>query len=92
MSVSYTHLDVYKRQTVVLAAGDERLSAAYPVEYELLPPCVQLAEHVVEQQHGVFSRLLQVYFALGQFDAQRGSALLALGREGARALAIYYYL
>ena len=42
---------VQSLQPIVLAAGDEDLAAGDAVEDELLPPPVQLAEHVVQQQH-----------------------------------------
>ena len=39
-------------QTIVPAAGDKDLTSCDPVKYKLLPPSVQLAEHIVQQQYG----------------------------------------
>ena len=62
---------------VVLAAGYKRLAAAYAVEDELLPPRVQLAQHVVEQEYRILLRLLQVYLPLAELDGEGRGALLA---------------
>src|SRR5699024_10851464 len=71
--------------SVVLAAGYQGLSAADAVQYKLLPARVQLAEHIVEQQHGVLARLLQMYLPLSELYRERRGALLPLRGKGARA-------
>ena len=42
----------------VLAAGDKRLPATDSVEYEFLTLCVQLAQHIVQQENWAFVRIL----------------------------------
>ena len=66
-----------------VAAGDKYLLALYAVEQIILPGVIQLAEHIVQQQHrrlrGDFSNQLQ----LGDLGAQHNTAALALAGVGA---------
>ena len=66
-------------QPVVLAAGDKHLPAADAVEDKFLPPGVQLAEHVVQQQHRVFPDDLPVDLPRRQLQGQGRCPCLPLG-------------
>ena len=77
------HLSFEQRsQPVVFAAGDEHLSALNAVEHEFLPPGVQLAEHIIQQQHRIFAHSVFVNLPLSQLDGQRSRPGLPLGRIG----------
>ena len=65
-------------QPVVLAAGDEYLSALYPVQDVFLPPGIQLAEHVVQQHHRILAHGVFMDLPLRQLQAQRRRAYLPL--------------
>ena len=70
-------------QPVLLAAGDEDLTAGDAVEDKFLPAGVQLGEHIVEQEDGRKARQLAENVALGEFEGERRGA----GLEKARAAA-----
>ena len=76
------HLALEKRvQPVVFAAGDEHLSACNAVEDILLPPGVQLRQHVIQQHHRILSDGGFVNLPVRQLQTQGRSAHLALGAE-----------
>ncbi len=54
----------------------------------LLPGGVQLAEHIVQQQHRMLAGHLCRHGRLGQLEAEHRAALLALAGKGPRVLAV----
>ena len=70
------------RQPVILTAGDEHLPPGDAVEDKFLPPGIQLAEYIVQQQHRILSRGVLVDLPLRQLQGQSGRAGLALGGKG----------
>ena len=66
------------RQPVILAAGDEYLPAPDAVQYKLLPPGVQLREHIVQQQHRILPGVLLKDLPGSQLQTQRRRAGLSL--------------
>ena len=65
-------------QPVLLAAGDEDLTAGDAVEDKFLPAGVQLGEHIVEQEDGRKARQLAENVALSKLEGERRGAGLAL--------------
>lgn len=70
-------------QPVLLAAGDEDLTAGDAVEDKFLPAGVQLGEHIVEQEDGRKARQLAENVALGEFEGERRGAGLSLRGKSA---------
>ena len=66
------------RDTVVLTAGYEHLSSAYPVKDEILPSGVEFRQDVVEQQHGALARVFGKDLPLRHLDRQGRSTGLSL--------------
>ena len=65
-------------QPVVFAAGDEHLSPGDAVEDILLPPGVQLRQHVIQQHDGVFPHGVSMDLPIRQLQGQRRRADLSL--------------
>ena len=74
---------------LVLAAGDERLSAAYAVEDKLLTAHIQFAQHIVQQQDRVLARFVKVNFTLGKLYRQCRRPRLTLTCKAACVLTVY---
>ena len=72
----------------LLAAGNQDLPHADVVEHEILTPPVELAQHVVEQQHRVLPAVLVHQLAFGELEHQRAGAHLALRAEPGRGGAV----
>ena len=67
-------------QPVLLATGDEDLTAGDAVEDKFLPAGVQLGEHIVEQEDGRKARQLVENVALGEFEEERRALMNRLSR------------
>ena len=64
------------------AAGDEHLPLVDLVQHEVLPPGVQLGQHIVQQQQRRFAALPLHQLPLRQLQADGSGAGLTLGTVG----------
>ena len=76
------------QQSRVVAAGDEGLALPHPGQQVGPPALVQLAEHVVQQQHRPFPGDPGGGVGLGHLQAQHHAALLALAGKAAGRLPV----
>ena len=73
-------LAVRFEESGVVAAGHEGLLFPHPGEQILLAAIIQLAEHIVQQQHRVFARDGGSCGGFGHFKAEHDAPLLSLTR------------
>ena len=66
------------REAVSLAAGDEHLPRADLIEHKILPLCVKLRKHIVEQQQRLLAGVAPHQLALGELEADGRGARLPL--------------
>ena len=62
-----------------LAAGEDHLAAGDAPQDEILPPGVQLREHIVQEQDGPLAGVVPKQLPLGQLQRQRSGPGLPLG-------------
>ena len=72
-----------KRPRHVRGGGEQYLQFVVEVQQSFLPFGIQLRQHVVQDQYGVFADKIFEDFQLRQFQRQRGGAQLSLTAEGA---------
>ena len=77
-AVHAVYLAVRLEEGGVIAAGDKGLLFLHAGQQILLAALVQLAEHIVQQQHGVFAGDAGGSGGLGHLQAQHHAALLSL--------------
>ena len=66
------------REAVGLAAGDEHLPGADLVQHKILPPRVQLRQHIVQQQHRLFAGVAAQQLPLGELETDGRRARLPM--------------
>ena len=70
------------REPSGLAAGDEDLAGDDLVQDEVLPAGIQLGKDIVQKEHRLLAEFPRHQLPLGQLQADRGGAGLALGAVG----------